>query len=455
MDEELDRYLYELGFVEDQEDEQGEEDVNGNFRSSAAGQNDWLMNGTADGLQQSQFTSGRLSRSGVRLLDILSNIHAYLRAVLPASFKLDTPPTVIGASSVSAGFELATLKYFDQQHNAYQYNLSDVYSSCLMVGLSAKDAYSETRTCLEWNIITGVLGCAKQAFDSWKQTVEVVLLNSSEVLIKKSAPRFEGILLSLLQTLLQKLVAPEEERTDVATGSGAVGSSLSIWIALGEELSSLSLTVIAKLREVLQYSAEAPHLGLIGSGTSPRSTQLHSILSLLVSAILNTRHSATRIYLYAIFLNYILYAKERNEFIERNMRPAVEAAERDPDMQSTWLSIQQEQLRLDAQNLSLLSSHNMQLLQLVVNDALDGSSKLKGLSFSLSQHAAPRLLRSQQPQSRGSSHRRRRCPHARYGAGKIRCRSEGKRHAGDLHRIVPVDIFQEQPPAALSQSDEV
>ena len=413
LDEELELYLSSLGFLGASPDDQ----ANNAQESEDLPQSDWFAAGSAQSatsfLSASlgpnlRFSNGSGSSAGGRpmlLLDILSHMHEYLRLVLPASYVAQKLPVGVpegaqaqrtdaaatGTSGATDGktgsgsaallgvtqgyFELATARYFDPQHSAFQYALSDVYSGAVQAGLSSSAAYALTRRCLEWNIVSSVLGCAKAAFESWKQSVEVVLLNSALVLMRADAAAFESTLLRMLHTLLSKLAAQPDE-----------DESSSIWVALGEELSSLALTLIATLRDVLRYTsgAGAGSVQATSWSDNSHSAQWHAILSLLVSAILSTRHSSTRANLYAVFLQYILLALSRRQVIERAIAAAAaidsngSAAAADSDR---WSLILAAQVRADAENLALLSSHNRPLLTLVVNDALDGSSKIRGLSY--------------------------------------------------------------------------
>jgi len=429
LDEEAQSYLQELGFLSPDADEEQQQqqdaaaraaDEARAFAASPTQGRDWFSGGAqsassflADLERNSAPSSGARS---MLLLNILSNIHAFLRTALPPSFSIDPLPVdtdaVLSASGSSAApssaasnvavagssssgvrtlnFEFAQAKYFDAQLGALQYSLREVYAGCAAAGLSPALRLAVTRRCLEWNAVSSVLGCAKASFDAWRQSVEVVLATSADLLMRAEPAAFETTLLRLLHALLDKL-SPSEER------NGSAEQSVSVWTALGEELSGLALTLISTLRDLQRYTSSMPSGaaasasswgGEAGAGVSARATQWHGVLSLLVSSILSTRHSPTRSNLYAVFLHYMLLATARRRTVERALETSAAlsavtagAAAEPAGAAEQWSAIQAEQARCDAANLSLLSSHNLPLLKLVVGDALEGSSKLRSLAF--------------------------------------------------------------------------
>jgi len=342
--------------------------------------------------------SGGSALRGMRLLDILAHMHALLSAALPPNFQLDPPSSIIGNGAT--GFDVASTKYFDTQHQAYQYSLRDVYIRALLSGLSSADAYVECRKCLHWNVVSSVLGCVKQAFESWKSTMAVVWNTSTQELSGRGAQRrSETVLVQTITTLLKKLVPIEGGVAGISSGGG---DALSIWVALGQQISGLCLVLIAKLRQLLHMACmnDTSRMGggiggasslLSFSSSISGSRRLHTILQLLVGAVLSTRQSATRTNLYAVLLHYLLYARERSMHIEASIARAqkeMEASEGGAgtpagiqSLQRRWITIQMEEVELDRRNLSLLSAHNLPLLTQVVNDALDGSTRLRGLAF--------------------------------------------------------------------------
>jgi len=89
---------------------------------------------------------------------------------------------------------------------------------------------------LEWNIITRVLSACHEAFQGWKQTVEVCLYECFDP--TRDPERYEMVLFQILSGLLQKLSTEDS----------------AVWRCLGQSLSATALAVMTKIREQVGFT---------------------------------------------------------------------------------------------------------------------------------------------------------------------------------------------------------
>lgn len=76
---------------------------------------------------------------------------------------------------------------FDSAHS-FQYNVKELYILAVQANLPAKQAEELCRNALKWNSINSLLAACQNAFEGWKQTVEVCLFSCFDPQVR-SLPR--------------------------------------------------------------------------------------------------------------------------------------------------------------------------------------------------------------------------------------------------------------------------
>eukprot|EP01127_Copromyxa_protea_P021079 TRINITY_DN7156_c0_g1_i1.p1 TRINITY_DN7156_c0_g1~~TRINITY_DN7156_c0_g1_i1.p1 ORF type:complete len:1839 (+),score=402.85 TRINITY_DN7156_c0_g1_i1:709-5517(+) len=217
------------------------------------------------------------------------------------------------------------------------------------------------RKCVEWNTFYALFRALCNFFKAWKETLSSTLLFSFGILNTEKGTG-EIVLYTLLEELLLKL-----NREDVQN-------------PLQGLLASGVLLLMKKLREqkYQQYSQTIQRDNIISGGNYLPISQLHAILSRVVSRLLMEDTTvSTRGNLYAALLNYLQFTHRpflhmpKDESIDKARKLAIAN-----EIHNQWV-------KLEHGNQAILSGAGERLVQILAMDADNNTKIIQAVAFSL------------------------------------------------------------------------